>query len=920
MKFLLKWPLWLLIASCALGTGASFADATGGQAPSGRRVLGGRPDFTWQQLPAGEFRNQIGALKPEARQRAEERLRELRLPADDVGFLRVDPEGGIYYADSFPLPPEAPADSSGGGPEVHGSVPVSPFPSHLLFHSKPGAAHVMYLDFDGESVTGTGWNVGLRDPIPAVAFSTDGDVNNFSDSEQAGIRDMWQRVSEDYAPYNIDVTTERPAVFNNQTCHALITRHTDANGNPNPSSTAGGVAYINVHGSYSGGYYRPAWIYDTWNAETPSYIAETISHETGHNMGLYHDGPGYHTGHGSGDTSWAPIMGSSWAKNVTQWCRGEYYGANNGEDDLAIIAGKLGYRTDDHGDTLGGATDLVIDTGGGIASTTPETDPTNSDPDNKGIIEDDDDVDLFTFLAGAGEVQLTVNPWKNPSSYRGGNLDVLIELLDSSGSVLETADPTSTTYASLTTTVTGGRYYLRITGTGWGDPLSSSPSGYTGYGSIGQYFISGQVVETVLQLTNEGGATNVTLDTATLQGYLVDTGGAATVVSVYWGTSNAGESGWDTNMTVGPRGVGPLSQTVSGLTPNTHYYYRFYGTHGATGEWAAPSAEFVTAGTVPFSETFDTLTPGNVHGQHGWEVAGTDEEGFGAALVQSDPTYGGSAQACSVSNAELTHAFSGPGAASTVVWTDLYVVPEPASSPGVIPSNSTGKAIFLVDADTGALAAMDGDTLVLFTNKPSVPEGEWVHFTTRMDYGSKTWHLWLNSTTVVYNLAFHATNTPGLSRLTILDRFSTQATYVDNVTISLDRPDHILTLDSDADALDDDWERDHFTSLEVSDGGPDDDWDGDSFPDLYEFLANTDPTDTNSLLVISNAWPGATDEFVLEWQSASNRTYSVERSTNLLVVDWAALVSNLPATPPLNRHTVDVDNAGSFYRITLDQD
>ena len=919
-KFLPKWTLWLPIACCVLGTGAAFADATEtAEALPERRLLGGRPDFTWQQLPAGDFREQIGTLKPEARQRAETWLRGFRFLPEDVEFLRVDRQGGIYYADSFSLPAEAPAGSSGGDPVVQGTVPVSPFPSHLIFHSKPGAPNVLYLDFDGEDVTGTGWNASLgRDPIPAVAFDTDYNISTFSDAEQAGIKSMWQRVAEDYAPFNIDVTTERPSSFDNHTCHALITRNRDANENGNPAyPNAGGVAYVNVFGSGGYAYYRPAWVYDNGNGEKPSYISETISHETGHEMGLTHDGPSLYSGHGSGDTSWAPLMGVSWARSVSQWCKGEYYGATQTQDDLAIIAGKLGQRADDHGDTLGGATDLDISPGGSITSTTPETDPTNSDPDNKGVIEDDDDVDLFTFLAGPGEVQLTVQPWINPTSYRGGNLDVSFDLLDGSGVVLATADPPSTTFAALTTTVPGGRYYLRITGTGTGDPLNTPPTGYTDYGSVGQNFISGQVVEIFLWMINQD-VTHITHDSATLQGYLVDPGESTPTVSVYWGTTDGVESGWDTTMTVGPRDAGPLSQAVSGLTPNTHYYGRFYGTHGTTAGWAAPSAEFVTAGTVPFSGTFDPLTPGNVYGQNGWEVTGTDDHDLGAALVQSTQTYAGSAQACSVFNAELTHAFSGTGAGASVLWTDMYVIPEPISSVSAVPSNSNGKAIFFVDEETGALAAMDGETAVLFTNKPAVPEDEWVQFTTRMDYGSKTWDLWVNSATVVYNLAFHSTNDLGFSRIRILDRFSAQPSYVDNVTVSPDRPAHILLLDSDGDALDDDWEREHFTSLDVSDGSPEDDWDGDRFLDIFEFLANTDPTNANSLLIISNAWPEAADQLVIEWQSASNRTYAIERSTNLLVGDRAELISNLPAYPPLNRYTVTVDEADAFYRIVID--
>ena len=47
-------------------------------------------------------------------------------------------------------------------------------------------------------------------------------------------------------------------------------------------------------------------------AGNEKYVAEAISHEAGHNMGLHHDGTsttGHYQGHGSGVTGWAPIMG-----------------------------------------------------------------------------------------------------------------------------------------------------------------------------------------------------------------------------------------------------------------------------------------------------------------------------------------------------------------------------------------------------------------------------------------------------------------------------------------------------------------------------------------------------------------------------------------------------------------------------------
>jgi hypothetical protein len=162
-----------------------------------------------------------------------------------MATLHVDREGGVYFVDPAP---EEMVQVAGvqEAYEVSGAaVSVSPFPASLKFHSKPGAPNVIYLNFGGETVTGTAWNdtEGVS-TFEALAFSTDGDRSTYSDSEQLSIRRIWQRVAEDYAPFDVDVTTERPASFNNRTAHALITPRTDANGVSNPSSNGGGVAYV----------------------------------------------------------------------------------------------------------------------------------------------------------------------------------------------------------------------------------------------------------------------------------------------------------------------------------------------------------------------------------------------------------------------------------------------------------------------------------------------------------------------------------------------------------------------------------------------------------------------------------------------------------------------------------------------------
>lgn len=412
--------------------------------------------------------------------------------------MQIDLEGGLYYADSFELPVTSQAETSPSIAEA--ALPVSPFPDSLKFHSRPGAVNVLYLDFDGEDVTGTQWNTDLaRTVIPAVPFSTDTDFSTYSDTEQAAIKRVWERVAEDYAPFNIDVTTERPATFTTRTAHALITRNTDANGAANPSSSAGGVGYVNVFGSSSYSKYRPVWIYFNNLANDESYIGEASSHEIGHNLGLSHDGKtdgtAYYGGHGTGDISWGTLMGTGYNRNVSQWCKGDYYLANNTEDDLAIIAGKVSYRADDHGNTFATATALAVENGTNITSTTPETDPLDASIANKGVIERNTDVDVFSFVTGNGLVNLSVKPWIMPSGTktRGGNLDILVELYNEAGVLLATNNPATTTYATIQTNLTSGLYYLRLSGTGAGDPFSSTPTGYTAYASLGQYFISGTV-------------------------------------------------------------------------------------------------------------------------------------------------------------------------------------------------------------------------------------------------------------------------------------------------------------------------------------------------------------------------------------------------------------------------------------------
>src|SRR5688572_26067181 len=79
--------------------------------------------------------------------------------------------------------------------------------------SLPGAAHTIYLDFDGHTVQGTEWNNYYnQSTLVAKPFDIDGTAASYSAAELARIEEAWQRVSEDFAPFHVNVTTVDPGV------------------------------------------------------------------------------------------------------------------------------------------------------------------------------------------------------------------------------------------------------------------------------------------------------------------------------------------------------------------------------------------------------------------------------------------------------------------------------------------------------------------------------------------------------------------------------------------------------------------------------------------------------------------------------------------------------------------------------------
>lgn len=88
-----------------------------------------------------------------------------------------------------------------------------PLGDTFALHSLPSATKTIYLDFNGETVTGTIWNDQTAgDPFTLAAYSFEGTSATFSNNELERIQNIWARVAEDFAPFDVNVTTAEPPI------------------------------------------------------------------------------------------------------------------------------------------------------------------------------------------------------------------------------------------------------------------------------------------------------------------------------------------------------------------------------------------------------------------------------------------------------------------------------------------------------------------------------------------------------------------------------------------------------------------------------------------------------------------------------------------------------------------------------------
>jgi hypothetical protein len=360
------------------------------------------------------------------------------------------------------------------------TYPLSSLPA---LNSLPGARVSLYLNFGGDFVPQ--WNGYTNITIPA--FEQDGDPTTFSDGELSAITTIWQTVAEDYAPFNINVTTVPPSSL-----APGATLKVDIGGNG--AWEGGGVGGDSIVAGFLIPSDNVEFVYPSNIGTYVPDIAVTVSHEAGHGFGLLHqsvwDSNGnkvYEYNPGPGDGT-APIIGNdfaSWPRSITRW----WYGTSDGcatcmQDDMAIIAGTapnmltgtetgIGYRAITAGQTAATATPLAVS--GNTVTTS-------------GVIESMSQTDYYSFTTGAGSVTLAADVLTGLN-----DLTPRVLLYNATGTTLiASASYDASDNATITANLAAGSYLFVVESSGL-----SSGSTSTNYGfNVGSYTINGTIVST----------------------------------------------------------------------------------------------------------------------------------------------------------------------------------------------------------------------------------------------------------------------------------------------------------------------------------------------------------------------------------------------------------------------------------------
>lgn len=375
------------------------------------------------------------------------------------------------------------------GIDTGSALPVAPQ------QSNPSAPVNLFLDFNGHVVSNPEVLAqradGIDRPFYVPVYDTDGDRTSFSADETAQIQEIWARVAEDFAPFDVNVTTSDPFVYRDRE-GILVAIGGDGSWQVTPLGT--GFAELNTFNS--GGDDNNAVVFsDTFTSpkETALEISATIAKSMG--IETYIDA---NTGNRvAGLPAYGPIGGDSVSSLRDVFLQGPGSTAGNPiQDPIGIITNtqnRISFRRDVQGNGFATAAAINVTQGDEVLT---------------GIIEQQDDQDWFTFrtVEATAEISitgldLTVDSLGNPVpgiTNPGANFDPVIRLyrnvadslvlVNSDGDFPLTPNPNDASPASLKATIVetipAGQYYISVSN------IRDLNTGASEYGNVGQYTIT----------------------------------------------------------------------------------------------------------------------------------------------------------------------------------------------------------------------------------------------------------------------------------------------------------------------------------------------------------------------------------------------------------------------------------------------
>jgi len=398
---------------------------------------------------------------------------------------------------------------------------------------------------------------------------------------------------------------------------------------------------------------------------------------------------------------------------------------------------------------------------------------------------------------------------------------------------------------------------------------------------------------------------SVTSTSATLNGEVLLVDNSTDRIYLCWGDEDGGTGStgdWDHVIDMGTGWTpGSLFSTNVTISAGTVYYYRAYISSAGDDDWANTPEVFTYNQQLPFVETFETDpavmagAQGAIDGQHGWAADA-------GAVVQDDVAWEFN-QAAELNSAALRHGFEDGQTGVWSVFATKWVLG--GIDYASIPANAT--VIFWAN-EGGTLSAYDGQTPI--DTGVSLNTSKWVRVQMQSDYVAKQWSLWVDGEKQIDHYGFYSPELSGFTRVGFRS-YDESTLYVDDVRIGTaawnPKPG-----DTDGDGLDDNWEVLYFNSPNILTSRTGN-LDGDELTDGEEEIAGTDPTDPDSVFSVSENGMEIGDNFIIRWPSAGGRLYSVDSLTNLVTDTWSNMATNLPATPPENVYTVQVDNVEKLF-------